>query len=292
MNNEKLVDAIGMLDDKLIAQAKAPKPRTNTIRRIIAAVLIVALIPVGMSAALFGGMFMFGTKLEADSAAPMYRYELEDSEILALNEQPVISENYKYSGDSSGSSDIYGSIDNTSDSVGSVAIEIHYADENRVIFTAYNAIFVHYRSAHDYIELSFSTEKMGIPGFNQGDKTTFIEVDKSGEYALLKSSNNMSQAGAKIDYHILNFYTGELTKIKKYEIPEDFEKFELSNNSYIENHDDLLSTKMASYSDENGIKYDCYISVSPDDENGYIIGNAELVVISENKDVKTYDLFK
>ena len=292
MNNEKLVDAIGMLDDELIAQAKAPKPRTNSIRRIIAAVLIIALIPVGMSAALFGGMFMFGTKLEADSAAPMYRYELEDSEILALSEQPVISENYKYSGDSSGSSEIYGSIDNTSDSVGSVAIEIHYADENRFVFTAYNAIFVHYRSAHDYIELSFSTEKMGIPGFNQGDNTTFIEVDKSGEYALLKSSKNMSQAGAKIDYHILNFYTGELTKIKKYEIPEDFEKFELSKNSTIENHDDLLSTKMASYSDENGIKYDCYISVSPDDENGYIIGNAELVVISENKDIKTFDLFK
>ncbi len=283
MNNEKLVDAIGMIDDKLIAQAKAPKPKTNTIRRVIAAVLIIALIPVGMSAALFGGMFIFGSKLEADSSAPMYRYELEDSEIQALCKQQIIVEDNKYA---------EGAPENLSDSVGSVAIEIHYADENRVVFTTYNGIFVHYRSAHDYIELSFSTDKMGIPGFNQGDKTTFIEVDKNGEHALLKSSNNMSQVGAKIKYHLLNLSTGELSEISKDEIPKSFRKFELTKNSYIKNHDDLLSSKMASYTDENGVKHDCYISVSPDDENGYIIGNAKLIEVRKNEEAKTYDLFK
>lgn len=283
MNNEKLVDAIGMIDDKLIAQAKAPKPKTNTIRRVIAAVLIIALIPVGMSAALFGGMFIFGGDLKADSCAPMYRYELEDTEIQALCKQQIISDDNKFAD---------GAPENLSDSVGSVAIEIHYADENRVVFTAYNGIFVHYRSAHDYIELSFSTDKMGIPGFNQGDKTTFIEVDENGEHALLKSSNNMSQVGAKITYHLLNLSTGELSEISKDEIPESFRKFELSKNSYVKNHDDLLSSKMASYTDENGVKHDCYISVSPDDENGYIIGNAELIEVSENEESRTFDLFK
>ncbi len=279
MNNEKLIDAIGMLDDKLIVDAKKEHFRISFYIKAIAAVLIIALIPV----AVLAGMQFFGRHLYTDSSDPKYKYAFNTSEYKALCEQSLIVDSnpnvvidpYTLGG-----------------TIGSVPIEICYADSNRIVFTTYNGIFVHYRNEHDYIESSYSIKKMDLPGFNQGDKTTIIKVHKNGEYALLMSSQNMSQVGADICYNILDFTTGKLTEIDKDETPKAFEAFELSKNSFIKNHDDLLSSHMASYENSNGDKTDCYISVPKNDEKGYIIGNAQLVEIDKNKNAKTYDLFR
>ncbi len=278
MNNEKLIDAIGMIDDNFIVAAKKSKSHSSLYTSIIAAILVISLIPVGM----FGGMMLFGS-LRANTADPRFQYSFKDEEMKALSKQSLSVENNP--------SAIFDP-DAMGGTIGTVPVEIHYADNNRIIFTTYNGVFVHYRSAHNYIESSYSVEKMELPGFNQGDITTQIEVDKSGEYALLISSENMSQAGADISYHILNFSTGKLTEIDKTQTPETFEAFELTKNSYIKNYDDILSSNMASYIDENGNKTDCYISVSRDEEKGYIIGNAELIESKENENVKKYNLFK
>ena len=279
MNNEKLIDAIGMLDEKLIVEARKKHFHVSFYKKAIVAVLIIALIPV----AVFTGMQYFGRHMYADSSDPKYKYAFDTAEYKALCEQSLIVDS---------NPNVVIDPYTMGSSIGSVPIEICYADSNRIVFTTYNGIFVHYRNEHNYIECSYSMKKMNLPGFNQGDKTTFIKVDKTGEYALLMSSQNMSQVGADISYNILDFATGKLTEIDKDETPKNFEAFELSKNSFVKNFDDVLSTHMASYENSNGEKIDCYISVPKDDKKGYIIGNAQLVEIDNSNNGKTYDLFR
>ena len=279
MNNEKLIDAIGLIDDKLIADAKKIKVHPSLYKKVIAAVLIVAIIPV----AIFGGLHLFGRFLLAGSCDPSLKYSFKTIEILTLCET-----SFNFDGNSAA-----GATPNSlNNSIGANPIEIHYADDMRMIFTTQNGIFEHVRLAdYEYIESSYNLEKIGLPGFNQGDKTTIIQVDKNGDYAILISSDSMSQANTERCYKMLDFVTGELTEINSNEIPDTFVPFKLSPNSYIVKHDDWLSSNMAECTAENDKNLQCFIKVSKDEEKGYVIGNAELVEKHEDGSSKTYRLF-
>lgn len=284
MNKDKLVDAIGLLDDKMIADAKTKKARTPIYKQIIAAVLIITLIPV----ALFGGMSLFGRFMYAGSSGPSMEYEFNILELSSL---------CRTSFDVEINPDVGINPNSLNNTLGANPIEIRHANEMRVIFTTQDGIFEFFKYNDDYIESSFSLKKMGLPSFNQGDNATQMQVDEYGENALLISSNNMSQAGADICYQNLNFVQNKLTDIEKSEALS-FEAYELSENRYLNTNKDFalntdwLSSKMAVYYNEEGKKVECFIKVPNDVEKGYIIGNAELVEVYEDGSYRIYDLFK
>lgn len=284
MNKDKLIDAIGLIDDELIFKAKNTKPRTSAYKSIIAAVLIITLIP----AALFGGMSLFGRFMYAGSSGPSMEYEFNILELSSL---------CRTSFDAQLNLDVGINPNSLSNNLGANPIEIRHANEMRVIFTTQDGIFEFYKYDYDYIESSYSLKKMGLPSFNQGDSTTLIQIDEYGENALLISSENMSQTGADISYKNLNFVRNEMTDIEKRDALS-FDAYELSENRYINtskdfvSNTDWLSSKMAVYYDENGKKVESFIRVPKDEENGYIIGNAELVEVREDESYKIYDLFK
>lgn len=284
MNKDKLVDAIGLLDDKMIADAKTKKARTPIYKQIIAAVLIITLIPV----ALFGGMSLFGRFMYAGSSGLSIEYEFNILELSSL---------CRTSFDVEINTDVGINPNSLNNTLGANPIEIRHANEMRVIFTTQDGIFEFFKYNDDYIESSFSLKKMGLPSFNQGDSTTLMQVDEYGENALLISSENMSQADADICYQNLNFVRNELTDIEKSEALR-FDAYELSENRYIHTNKDFalnsdwLSSKMAVYYDEKGREVECFIKVPKDVEKGYIIGNAELVEVYEDGSYRIYDLFK
>lgn len=281
MNNEKLVDAIGLIDDKMIYDSKKThRSYPLFLKRTIAALLIITLIPV----ALFGGLHLFGRFMFANSSDPAFKYSFKTTEILSICETSFNVE---------GNSTVGINPNSINNKLGANPIEIRYADDMRIIFTTQNGIFEYVRlGGYEYIESSYSLEKMKLPDFNQGDKTTIIQVDKNGDYAILISSENMSQANAERSYKMLNFVTGELTEINKTEIPETFVPFELTSNTYIAKYNDWLSSNMATCTAENGDKLECFIKVTKSEDKGYIIGNAELVEVNENGTHKIYKLFK
>lgn len=284
MNKDKLVDAIGLLDDKMIADAKTKKAHTPIYKQIIAAVLIIVLIPV----VLFGGMSLFGRFMYAGSSGPSTEYEFSILELSSL---------CRSSFDAMLNSDVGINPNSLNNNLGANAIEIRHANEMRVIFTTQDGIFEFFKFDKDYIESSYSLEKMGLPSFNQGDSTTLIQIDEYGENALLVSSENMSQSGANISYKNLNFVRNEMTDIEKSDALA-FDAYELSENRYLNtskdfvDNTDWLSSKMAVYYDENGKKVESFIRVPKDAEKGYIIGNAELVEVRDDGSYKIYDLFK
>ncbi len=285
MNNEKLVDAIGLIDDNMICDAKKThRSYSLSFKRAIAAILIITLIPV----ALFVGMSLFGRFLYAESSAPSSNFSFSTMELHSL---------CKTSFNAEVTPDIGVDPNSLNNHIGANPIEIQYADDMRIIFTTQNGIFEHFRFSYEYIESNYSLKKMGLPGFNQGDKTTLIEIDKYGENALLISSENMSQENADISYKNLNFVTGELTDIRKIDAIT-FDAYELQDNKYTyQNHEfvdsaDWLSSNMAVCYTEKGDKLECFIRVPKNEDGGYIIGNAELVEVNENGSYKIYKLFK
>ena len=147
---------------------------------------------------------------------------------------------------------------------------------------------------------NFDLDKIGIPGFNQGDKSSLIRVDKGGEYAVLESSDNWFDVDSFIEYHIINFKSGEVNKINQSEIPKDFSQFETEPMKYHPESDaderfDLPYSWpgeiMASYINSNGERISFYTNIERNSDNRVIIGNTDLVIVSPDRSYTTQRIF-
>ena len=147
---------------------------------------------------------------------------------------------------------------------------------------------------------NFDLDIIGIPGFNQGDKSSLIRVDKGGEYAVLESSDNWFDVDSIIEYHIINFKSGEVNKINQSEIPKDFSQFETEPMKYHPESDadesfDLPYSWpgeiMASYINSNGERISFYTNIERNSDNRVIIGNTDLVIVSPDRSYKTQRIF-
>ena len=64
--------------------------------------------------------------------------------------------------------------------VGTGIFGVNYADDEKVVITTGKGVFVYNYQSKDMIN-TFDLDKIGIPGFNQGDNASYICVDRSGE---------------------------------------------------------------------------------------------------------------
>lgn len=273
MNSEKIVDAIGMLDDKMIADAREPKiKRFPTAVKVVAAVLAVLLIP---TAVIFGGGQLLG-RIGSDAADPKYRYAFTQEALTGICKQTMYS---KYATD------------------GTMCIsanppEICYADSEKVIFITFEGIYV-YNYIEECLEYTVSLDKIGVPYFSQGDKSTYISISEDGGYALLTSSENMSSVDRVLEYRILNLKNCDIDVLGKNEIPA-FDSFKTEANSYrnanntldIFGPDDFVSDRMARF--ENT---DFFVMIDTDESEGALIGFTELVIVNEDGSFTTQRVF-
>lgn len=280
MNNQKLVDAIGLLDDEMIVNARTPKvSRFPVAAKVIAAVLAIILVP---TIVIFGGGYLFGN-IGADTASPEFKYAFTDEALMKACEQSLFSICFTTD------PPVYASI-------GANPPEIRFADSDRVIFTTDTGIFVYNYNTRE-LEKTYSLELIGIPDFAQGDVATHISVDESGDYALLTSSENMSSVDRALEYRILDFTKGTVKKIDRSQIPEDFKVFETKNNIYIPKSDsdpdfkyyspnDFVGSQMASVEDRDFI-----VLVDTNEDFEAIIGYTELVIINSDGTFSTQRVF-
>lgn len=265
MNNEKLVDAIGLLDDEMIIDARNPKIRRYpTAVKAVAAVLAVLLVSAGV---VFGAGKILGN-LGADAADPKYRYAFTEEALAGICRQSMYS------------------VATTSDppvgaTIGAAPPEILYADEKKVVFLTYEGVYV-YDYIAEQLDTSFSFEKIGVPNSCQGDKTTRVSVSKDGKYMLLTSSENMSSPDRKLEYRIVRLQTADIDILGKNETP-DFDAYVTEKNIYLYNEpdydfidaNDFAGSKMASVGDR-----DFFVMVNSD--YGAVIGNTELVIVNSD----------
>ncbi len=281
MNNQKLVDAIGLLDDNMILDAHNGKPKKTLILKAVAAVLAIILVP---TIVIFSGGYIFG-HIGSDVSDPTLKYAFTQEALMDICQQHI------------------GSISATSDppeyvSVGANPPEIHYADEEKIVFTTLEGVFV-YNYNTLQIEKNYSLEKIGIPFFAQGDRATCISVDESGDYALLTSSENMSSVDRALEYRILDFNSGKADKIKNSEIPENFKAFKVEENIYKPKNDsdfsfelyeskDFPSSQMVSFGDKD---FFLVIDIQEDTMYNALLGCAEVVIVDSKGSFITKKLF-
>lgn len=182
--------------------------------------------------------------------------------------------------------------------VGAGVSGVEYADENKVVFTTGKGVFV-YDYHDERILLTFDLDTIGVPGFNQGDSGSYIQVDNHGEYAILTSSEDWIDNENR-EYHILDFLSGESKRIDKKGIPDDFspamtEAYRYYPKSDADDTVDLPaswhSSHMASYIDENDRTVGFYTNIERDPDGKVIVGNMDLVIVQPDRSYRTQRVF-
>ena len=183
--------------------------------------------------------------------------------------------------------------------VGAGIFGVNFADDEKVVITTGKGVFVYNYKLNKMIN-TFDIDKLEVPGFNQGDKSSRIRVDKSGEYAILESSDNWFDIDSIVEYHYINFKSGEVKKINQSEIPKDFSLFETEPMKY---HPDSDSDKefdlpyswpseiTASYINSNGESITFYTNIERSSDNKVIVGNTDLVIVSPDRRYTTQKIF-
>lgn len=318
MNKDKLVDAIGMLDEEMLFSAQNSKSKVFSLARVVAAVLVLLLI----SGAVLGSISLLGNREIKD-------YSFSRDEMRLLCNTVIISRGQTLGGYSDETPTIAGPSSGEPDSnkgsaivttssadeikfsstqssvnalVGANPCEIRYADGEKIVFTTHTGIFV-YNYVLEEIVASFSLEKMEIHGFNQGDKATSISVHKSGDYAVLTTSDEMSSYNAKKEYRIVDFRDSSVKEINGQQIPEDFKPYILESNDYLPKGDNdtefryytpnafVSSQKATARCAQTKEVADFIIRIEPDSEGKVTYGNAELLVITPSGSFDTKRLF-
>lgn len=273
MNSKKIVDAIGMLDDKMITDAREPKiNRFSTAVKVVAAVLAVLLIP---TVVIFGGGQLLG-RLGADAADPKYRYAFTQEALMGICKQTMYSK----------------SADDGLMCISANPPEICYADSEKVIFITFEGIYV-YNYKEECLEYTVSLDEIGVPYFSQGDRSTYISISESGDYALLTSSENMSSVDRILEYRILNLKNCDIDVPGENET-HNFNAFKTEANYYrnanntlgIFEPDDFVSDRMARF--ENT---DFFVMIDTDETEGALIGFAELVIVNTDGSFTTQRIF-
>ena len=144
----------------------------------LAVVIIVFAIVVGKGTDLFNQIYI--TSLSQSS-----RYSFDNHKLLMVCKMDI-SPNAKNNDNIN--TDEY-DINELRSQVGTGVFGVNYADDEKVVITTGKGVFIYNYKSNNMIN-NFDLDKIGIPGFNQGDKSSLIRVDKSGEYALLESSDN------------------------------------------------------------------------------------------------------
>lgn len=183
--------------------------------------------------------------------------------------------------------------------VGSGISGVVYADAEKVVFTTGRGVFV-YDYQKEQMLLTFDLDTLGVPGFNQGDVASAIEVDNKGQYALLISSDNWSDSKPEYEYHKLDFASGEAVQIAQKEIPADFSPVLPEARRYFPKSDsdtayDLPdswpSSRMASYINENSEIIGFYTNIERDQDGRVTVGNMDLVIVQPDRSYTTQRVF-
>lgn len=254
----------------------------------LAVVIIVFAIVVGKGTDLFN-------QINITSLSQSSRYSFDNHKLLMVCKMDI-SPNAKNNDNIN--TDEY-DINELRSQVGTGVFGVNYADDEKVVITTGKGVFIYNYKSNNMIN-NFDLDKIGIPGFNQGDKSSLIRVDKSGEYALLESSDNWFDVDSFIEYHIINFKSGEVNKINQSEIPKDFSQFETEPMKYHPESDaderfDLPYSWpgeiMASYINSNGERISFYTNIERNSDNRVIIGNTDLVIVSPDRSYTTQRIF-
>ncbi|MBQ9515842.1 MAG: hypothetical protein IJR57_07020 [Ruminococcus sp.] len=183
--------------------------------------------------------------------------------------------------------------------VGTGIFGVNYADDEKVVITTGKGVLVYNYKLNKMIN-TFDLDKIRIPGFNQGDKASYIRVDRSGEYAIIESSDNWGDIERVVEYHILFFKSGEVNKINKSEIPKDFSLFETEPIKYYPDSDSDKEFDLpyswpgeitASYINSKGESITFYTNIERSSDNKVIVGNTDLVIVSPDKSYTTQRVF-
>ena len=254
----------------------------------LAVVIIVFAIAVGKGTDLFN-------QINITSLSQSSRYSFDNHKLLMVCKMDI-SPNAKNNDNIN--TDEY-DINELRSQVGTGVFGVNYADDEKVVITTGKGVFIYNYKSNNMIN-NFDLDKIGIPGFNQGDKSSLIRVDKCGEYALLESSDNWFDVDSFIEYHIINFKGGEVNKINQSEIPKDFSQFETEPMKYHPESDaderfDLPYSWpgeiMASYINLNGEHISFYTNIERNSDNRVIIGNTDLVIVSPDRSYTTQRIF-
>ena len=254
----------------------------------LAVVIIVFAIVVGKGTDLFN-------QINITSLSQSSRYSFDNHKLLMVCKMDI-SPNAKNNDNIN--TDEY-DINELRSQVGTGVFGVNYADDEKVVITTGKGVFIYNYKSNNMIN-NFDLDKIGIPGFNQGDKSSLIRVDKGGEFALLESSDNWFDVDSFIEYHIINFKSGEVNKINQSEIPKDFSQFETEPMKYHPESDaderfDLPYSWpgeiMASYINSNGERISFYTNIERNSDNRVIIGNTDLVIVSPDRSYTTQRIF-
>ena len=288
MSSEKLVDAIGLLDDKMIYDARFSNVRKNHLfLKITAAVLVLLIIPASMLA----GDFFLSGHIGIECCQADYSYKNDKLLKICRIDVAAVTNNNTPSTDID-KNELYGQ-------VGTGIYGVVYADDEKVVFTTRKGIFV-YNYQTERIVKNFDLDEMGAYGFNQGDEATYISVDISGDYAVLESSDNISGIDKSSSYRLVNLKTGTVDLIEKEDIPDNFTAFETKVMSYCPKGDfdkdfnlpyAWCGDIMASYTNENGEQINFYTNIEPDENGCVIVGNTELVIAYPDNSFTTQRVF-
>ena len=254
----------------------------------LAVVIIVFAIVVGKGTDLFN-------QINITSLSQSSRYSFDNHKLLMVCKMDI-SPNAKNNDNIN--TDEY-DINELRSQVGTGVFGVNYADDEKIVITTGKGVFIYNYKSNKMIN-NFDLDKIGIPGFNQGDKSSLIRVDKSGEYALLESSDNWFDVDSIIEYHIINFKSGEVNKINQSEIPKGFSQFETEPMKYHPESDaderfDLPYSWpgeiMASYINSNGERISFYTNIERNSDNRVIVGNTDLVIVSPDRSYTTQRIF-
>ena len=244
----------------------------------LAVVIIVFAIVVGKGTDLFN-------QINITSLSQSSRYSFDNHKLLMVCKMDI-SPNAKNNDNIN--TDEY-DINELRSQVGTGVFGVNYADDEKVVITTGKGVFIY----------NYKSNNM-INNFNQGDKSSLFRVDKGGEYAVLESSDNWFDVDSIIEYHIINFKSGEVNKINQSEIPKDFSQFETEPMKYHPESDaderfDLPYSWpgeiMASYINSNGERISFYTNIERNSDNRVIIGNTDLVIVSPDRSYKTQRIF-
>lgn len=254
----------------------------------LAVVIIVVAIAVGKGTDLFN-------QINITSLSQSSRYSYDNHKLLMICKMDI-SPNAKNNDNIN--TDEY-DINELRSHVGTGVFGVNYADDEKIVITTGKGVFIYNYKSNNMIN-NFDLDKIGIPGFNQGDKSSLIRVDKGGEYAVLESSDNWFDVDSIIEYHIINFKSGEVNKINQSEIPKGFSQFETEPMKYHPESDANESFDlpyswpgeiMASYINSNGECISFYTNIERNSDNRVIVGNTDLVIVSPDRSYTTQRIF-
>ena len=291
MIDEKIIDAVGMLNEELLYQASSDRKKHSRIKNI-AAVLAIIFIP---AAVILSGFYIFG-HIEAgvNSADPAYKYSYDSGKLLMICRLNLNSADDNAADGEYDYKELY-------EHVGAGIFGVEYADGEKVVITTGKGIFV-YDYKLDYMINNFDLDKIGVPGFNQGDSSSSIRVDKSGDYCVMQSCEFWTNPDRKIEYRIINFKNGEITQISEDDIPNDFLPFETEELDFYSKENKNLpfghaGSITASFTDSNGEKLIFYTNIESSMEKievegtHALVGYTELVIVKPDKSYITQRIF-